>query len=199
VEQTVETIKFRFVGASPLLMHSDRSVDTLDEGTRALKKLTSIKKKTEEIERQIMRAEWELGLYFDAKLGPYLPTHNLRASLEEGARVNRLGMDVKKATVILTEREPLQYTGPRTIEGLWAGGVNHRDRRSVGQVGKRIMRTRPLFLDWSVSFELLFDSEVIQRDKLVTAAEIAGRLVGLGDYRPSCGGTFGRFNVEVSK
>lgn len=194
----METIKLTITGLSPLLMHSDRGADPLDPDVQEHKKLTGIRKKTDEIHRAIAKSEWKIGMYYDAKLGPYMPTTNLRSAIVEGGKINKLGTAAKRGTLILTDRAPLLYEGPRDIEKMWDVQSSFVDRRSVvvGTSG-RLMRYRPRFNDWSVSFDLVFNPEVLTRDQLLLCAENAGHMVGLGDYRLSCGGFFGRFAVAV--
>lgn len=192
----METITFKFVGISNLLMHSARGVDPIDPGVIEHKKLTAIRKKTDETHAQIARSEWEIGFYYDPEMGPYLPTANLRGVLVEGAKFSKLGASVKRATIVESDRAELSYEGPRSMADMWAKGT-FRDVRAVVVGGARVMRCRPVFRPpWSVKFSLLFDPEVITREQLVTAAEAGGRLVGLGDFRPANGGPFGRFSVE---
>lgn len=193
---TMEKVAFKFTGESPMLMHSDRGVDPLDPLTIELKKLTSTRKKTDEIHQQVARLEWELGMYFDPELGPCLPTANLRGVIVEGAKFAKLGATVKRATFVLQERARLDYDGPRAVDAMWKAGF--RDSRSVVVGMSRVMRCRPKFPKWSVSFDLLFDPEVIERSALITAAENGGQLVGLGDFRIANGGPFGRFGVTVA-
>jgi hypothetical protein len=40
-------------------------------------------------------------------------------------------------------------------------------------------------------------TDVITPERLVNALVAAGRRVGIGAWRPECGGRFGRFRVEV--
>jgi hypothetical protein len=194
---TMDKITFRFDGASALLMHSDRGVNPLDPDAARLKALTSTRKKTDEIHAQVARLEWELGMYYDAEFGPHLPTANLRGVLVEGAKFAKMGATVKRATIVEDDRAKLNYEGPRELEAMWKSG-EYRDIRSVVVGTARVMRCRPKFRKWSVEFTLLFDTESINRDALITAAEAGGRLIGLGDFRPSNGGPFGRFTVTAS-
>lgn len=190
----MDSIKFKFVGTGALLMHSTRGVDPTDPGTIELKKLTATRKKTDEIHTQVARMEWELGMYFDPEMGPYIPTANLRSVIIEGAKFAKLGATVKRATIMEDERARLEYNGPRSIEAMWKAG-SFRDVRSVVVGTSRVMRSRPVFRGWSLSFLLLFDPEAIERAALVKAAEDGGRLIGLGDFRPANGGPCGRFSV----
>ena len=64
---------------------------------------------------------------------------------------------------------------------------------------QRLMRYRPRFNDWSLMIDILFDEAVIDRDAIVLAAENGGNFCGIGDYRPTKKGPFGRYAVEVVK
>jgi len=196
-----DQITFKFVGTSPLMMHSSRGALPLDPLVKQLKTYTAIptKKRTDETYETIYRLEWEIGLYYDAELGPCIPTANLRSSIVSGAKRSRLGTDVKRATLITEEMAKLEYVGPRTIPELYAAKI-FTDTRIVKNPASDALleRTRPVFKPpWSVTFEMHFDPSVLQKEKLIEAAEVAGRYEGVGDYRPPQGGQFGRFNVEV--
>lgn len=191
---TMEKVSFKFTGESPLLMHSDRGVNPLDPLTIELKRLTGTRKKTDEIHAQVARMEWELGMYFDAEMGPVVPTANLRGVIVEGAKFSKLGATVKRATIVTDEVARLDYDGPRDHEAMWKAG-SFRDVRSVVVGQARVMRCRPIFRKWSLTFSLLFDAESIERAALIDAASAGGRLIGLCDFRPANGGSFGRFSV----
>lgn len=193
----MDKVTLKFNGESPLLMHSCRGADPFDPLAKELKKLTSVRKKTDDIHVQVARLEWELGLYIDKDLGPYLPTINMRGAIVEAARLRKLGKDFERGTMLESDKARLEYKGQRDPEGMWASN-NFRDCRSVVVGTARVMRTRPIFHPhWSVTFSLLFNEDVVQRDNIVDAARSAGAMIGLGDYRPNCGGSFGRFSVEV--
>jgi len=69
------------------------------------------------------------------------------------------------------------------------------DQRPVVIQKSRIVRTRPRFDKWSLSFEVEYDDTIIDREVLYEAFQIAGKFSGIGDYRPQKGGPFGRFIV----
>ncbi len=191
----MNTLKVKLTGTSPLLMHSARFADPLDPATKAHKVLTSKRKRTDADLEAIAKSEWIGGLYFNDKVGPYIPTTNIKACLTDGAKVNKLGSTVKKAVIALDDVARLEYDGPRTIEEMWADSkFVYVCAVIVGRA--RIMRYRPCFHGWSLKCEFLFDEQTIDAAQLVEAFDNAGRLVGLGDYRPVNSGTFGRFTVE---
>lgn len=65
------------------------------------------------------------------------------------------------------------------------------DRRPVVIMKARIVRSRPLFKKWALSFSIEYDEEVLNVSKLKELLEFAGTRIGIGDYRP----LFGRFIV----
>ncbi|MGH7909059.1 MAG: hypothetical protein ACRENW_04320 [Thermodesulfobacteriota bacterium] len=191
----METIKLKITGTRPLLMHSDilcNSLHPLAKNHAALVKSNKAGNKTDEKTEEVAKSEWVSGLYFDEKLGPYVPGVNIESAIVAGGKLQRLGAQLKRAVEVMDERCPLIYTGPRTVEGLWGAGFY--DARSVKVTTSRITRYRPLFRDWSFVCEIMFDPDMINRDQLVKCAVDAGLYVGIGDYRPK----FGRFTVEIA-
>lgn len=190
----MESIKIGVIGTSPLLMHSDRLANPLGALTKEIKTYTGKRKKTEEDHLEIARLEWMGGMYYDAKIGPYVPARNLKALLIEAAKKTKDGPKVRSGCVILEDKLRLEYDGPRDQEGLWKDG-RFTDMRTVGVQSSRTMRCRPVFTEWSLEFTVVYDPAVVDPAEIIRFAETGGRLVGVGDYRPACGGDFGRFEV----
>ncbi len=70
------------------------------------------------------------------------------------------------------------------------------DRRPC-VVGKaRILRCRPCWPKWCVRVPLEIDTAILSVHQVREALALAGRIKGIGDYRPEKGGGFGRFKVE---
>lgn len=179
-------------GIAPLLMQSDRFVDPLNPATKAHKKLTSIRKKTDEDHIAIAKSEWMGALYYREDIGIYVPTINIRKSLIEGARLNKLGKHIERGIVFADEYAKLQYDGPKNPEKLWENR-DFVDRRSVVVSRARLIRCRPRFKQWSLTTQIVHEESLINLEDLVMSAENAGALIGLGDYRPM----FGRYEVKI--
>ena len=163
---------------------------------QAHKQLTGVRKKTEEQQLEIAKSEYFGGMYFHPSVGPYMPGQNIKAAIVEGAKLNKLGKSVQRSLLIMDDMLPLEYPGPRTREELWEK-PEFIDVRSVVVQRNRLMRYRPKFDKWSVELTILYNPDGIERDQLIMALEKAGQLIGLCDYRPACGGPFGRFHVEI--
>lgn len=180
-------------GTAPLLMHNARLADPLDSMARNLKKVTSKLKKSEDDHLEMARLEFLGGLYHDAEAGPYIPGDNIFAVLVAAGRKRKLGKKVTEGMFVTSGVNRLDYKGPRTPSELWDDG-NFMHRASVKVGMQRVNRTRPRFIGWSASASLHLDAEVLDLDDLRDIVEIAGRLVGLGDWRPR----FGRFEGAVA-
>lgn len=189
----MDTIKVRLNGLSPLLMHSSRAANPLDPEVKKFKLLTGKRKKTDEDHIEIARAEFEIGMWYDPKIGPYLPGENIFRSFIAGGKVSKLGAAMERSVQIAQDKAALVYEGPRTPQELW--NEKFYDLRSVVVQQSRTMRCRAKFENWSCDAEVYFDSTMINRDQLVQAMHDAGRFSGMGDYRP----TFGRYEIEVLK
>jgi hypothetical protein len=94
-----------------------------------------------------------------------------------------------------SNRIPLQYEGPRTIEELWADDA-HRDMRMVKVGTSKVLRTRPRFPDWSISFRVAIDEEVMDLHTFTRVSAHAGRLIGLAE---AAEGNRSRFAVEIER
>jgi len=69
------------------------------------------------------------------------------------------------------------------------------DRRPVVIQRARIVRERPMLKEWALEFTIEYDEDEIHKGTLKEIMDYAGRRVGIGDFRPSNGGPFGRFIV----
>jgi len=190
----MKTLELLMTGLSPLLLSCDKLADPLDPATIAHKELTSKRKKTEDDHILIARSQWNGLMYWDDEIGVYMPTQNIRAALVGGAKLNKLGMQIKRGTLILEEKSELDYGKKLTLNQLW--DQRFLDRRSVVVSTARVICYRPKFLKWSLMFSLHYDENILDENQILQSFENAGKFIGIGGYRPEKGGTFGRFAVE---
>jgi hypothetical protein len=179
-------------GTSPLLMNSGE-VDRDSELYRAYFLLGQKKRKTLEDEARLRELEWELRLYLDAEIGPYIPGKNVKEMIRSAATKWRRGEDIKRSLVVVPYRIPLLYDGPRDQAGLWADGYRYTAMVSNAGFGSgRVLRCRPMFQTWALDVELAYDPEDIDADFLSVSIERTQKF-GLGDFRPE----FGSFNATL--
>ena len=183
-------------GTSPLLMNSAEA-DREGALYRAYVMLADKQRKTMDDSARLVQLEWEIRLYMDADLGPYVPGRNVKALLWEAAGKFKKGATVKRSLITVETRIPLVYDGPRDQEGLWADGYRYTTMvKNAGFNGGRVMRCRPMFPTWALVVDLAFDPEEIDPDTLSLIVERTQRY-GLGDYRATSGGEFGAFAATL--
>jgi len=73
------------------------------------------------------------------------------------------------------------------------------DRRPVVIGKSRVLRCRPCWNQWQMRLPLEVDLAILSAENVEEALALAGRIIGIGDYRPERGGGFGRFCVQKVK
>lgn len=190
----MKTLAMRMEGTAPLLMNDAKTADPTSPWAKAIKQLTSKRNKTDDDYVLLARAEFEGGLYYNhSHKRVYVPGVNVERCLIAGGKLSRLGTKLQRGLFVPALEIPLIYSGPHDLEGLWAN-ANFRFTTSV-RVVKRVQRTRPIFQEWALEFEAQIDEGQLEIRELQRAAEDAGALIGLGDYRPR----YGRFTVKTEE
>ena len=172
-------------GGAPMLMHCDRLADPLDEYARAISAISGKRKKTEEELLEISRLEFLGGLYLNGN-GPCIPANNIHRCLRDGATKHKRGKDVPRGVWPIDIHADLQYDGPRDPEELWKS-QEFALRKPVGINSKRVVRTRPVFVDWQAQLTVEVDPVIFDLHHLKVFWEDAGKYYGIGDMRPYYG------------
>lgn len=202
------------IGASPLLQSCKTHQHPSDPLRRLAKPLSSKAKKSEEDFISLAKLDFIASTHWlDTSAGeveilpngdvtfagyarPYVPGDMLRASLKESSRAlkNRLGAAFDRGVQILDDFE-LRYEGPKDCVGMWNAGL-YRNDGACRNGGKLVWVTRVAIpVGWEIDFELYADSSQIELSDLQLMIQGAGRYVGMGAWRPTCGGRFGRFTL----
>lgn len=187
------TVKIR--GVRPLLMNSAVGADPLSHWAKERAKLSSIRKKTDEIHMQLARLDWYSKFYCDENRRPILMGTMIEACCIAGAKRTRQGQTAK-ASIIVNDDPLIVHDHPSgpdaTIDDFWEL-EKYRDVRGVIVNRSRIMRYRPVFPVWSVTFEATLTE--LDPEKFAGIVADAGRFTGIGDFRPR----FGLFEVVSIK
>lgn len=191
----MKTLKVKWTGIRPLVMHNGLMVDPTNPLVRKIKEITSkgTKKLTDSDYELRDRLEWEAGIYWDEEHGPVIPSDNIERCIQLGAQKSRLGKDVQASVFCSDPDVRIAYDGPRDKDKM-AADPRFTLRKGVAIQKSRIIRIRPMIpTGWSLTFALEYDDTIVNEKNLIKAMQDAGALVGLGDWRPK----FGRFLVDV--
>lgn len=165
-------------GSADFLFHR-WNAEAVDEKAKAAK--NSAGRKTDNIESYVYRVDsGELAIPGEYLRGAIINAAKFR---QDPRSPRKSAMDLFKAGVcVLT---PLASLGLKEWDYL--------DRRRVMVQRQGINRTRPAMrVGWKATFDLMvLLPEYIDQNILRETIESAGRLIGLGDFRP----TFGRFGI----
>lgn len=191
----MKKIKCEFHGISPIILHSCQCVNPLHPISIEMKKINAKRKnKTEEDLARLSDLEWEGGLYWTDEIGVYIPAENIEATIREGAKARRKGKDIVKGFICEDLRVKLDYGEELTKEQLMSN-YEYRDVRAMKVMKARVMRTRPRFDTWNITFTASYDENIIDFNEIVDAIEYAGQYVGLCDSRPK----YGKFTARVTE
>jgi hypothetical protein len=183
-------VSIRIRGITPLIMNrfTDEAAEAASKGSRS-----SIATTDRGTPLEIAGSK----LYHDLDGNFCIPQPNVLRCLVDGGSFHKSG---KKQ--ITTQKSSLLYacfdiegvTIPLIHEQPWK--VDTRPVR-IPTTGGRILRHRPMFDDWELEFVLFIDTEIIDLALARRIVDDAGKRIGLGDFRPSTKGPFGKFVVVL--
>lgn len=165
-------------GSADFLFHR-WNPEAVEEKSKAAK--NSAAKKTDDLESYVYRTE-------DGELA--IPGEYLRQAIIHAAKFRQDPRSPRKSAM------DLYKAGVQSLTALASVGKvkwDYEDRRRAVVQRNGVNRTRPaLKAGWKVEFSLMVAlPEYISRSDLNDAVGMAGRLIGIGDFRP----TYGRFAV----
>ena len=189
--------KITVKGLESLIMHNGvAGLDPKSEFSIEIAALAAKKGKNKtqtDIDR-IAELECQRSLWLDESGEPTIPPGAFRGSIETAARKFRQGPLVREGLVV-QKVHPLVFNKDRYGTTIEEWGTTTQFRVPVVVQRARIVRTRAKFDDWSISFEIDRDETIVDKSQLSTWLEIAGRRIGVGDWRPQRSGHYGRFEV----
>ena len=128
--------------------------------------------------------EAERALYKDENGTPYQPANHIKAALVKAGtqlawKKRKTYKDLIKSSIFI---EPEKIKLDAEWEIFTCPMVVNR---------ARILRSRPMFSEWEVEFDIVNFHNEVMMSKIQEALEIAGAMIGLGDGRPE----YGRFDL----
>ncbi len=131
-------------------------------------------------------------LYIDSEGTIYQPsTHIERAMIEAGKKVKVKGQG--KATYSKLFGSMVSVVEFELVHDNQDYEV-FKSLVVIPSTKGRIMRYRPMFKDWKLKFTIESEDE-IAKEAIKEVLEIAGKYVGIGDWRPEKKGKYGKFQV----
>lgn len=171
VEVTIE-------GVAPILFHrwNCESVESKSNAKKGSKE-----KKTDDVESYVYR---------NPKGELCVPGEYLRGSIVGAAKFQQDPRSPRKSAADLFKATVVSLT---ELASLGTKDWDYLDKRRVCIQRNAITRSRPAMHEgWKATFILMVNlPEYVSPQLLNTTIQAAGKLIGLGDFRPS----FGRFNV----
>lgn len=138
--------------------------------------------------------EWKSAMYSDPKIGCYIPSDQIRATLVKGAvnfqikgKGKKTYKDLVNATVELNS-DMISLTE----NGTSLKKPSYIDQTWVKVRGSQVKRYRPAFnKGWEAKFTFRILDDQMPSDMLREILDYCGSFVGIGDWRPR----YGRFEV----
>lgn len=203
--QTLKNYSVHLKSLSPFVMHNDTLVNPLHPLKKKLSEISGLRNKQDEHYLAMAKIEWESGLYYDDEIGLYLSSKMIGGCIKSSARKEKKGKDTKAIIIDCFPGTPLIGYEKMTPEKLW----NVRNKKNeqvyvfteaVKVQRAKIMRTRPIFNNWEVKFNLILNTEILSENEVVRIIERAGIEYGVGELRPELAtGICGRFKLEEMK
>lgn len=165
-------------GSADFLFHR-WNAEAVDEKAKAAK--NSVAKKSDDIESYVYRDHYgEL----------CIPGEYLRQAIIHAAKFRQDPRSPRKSAMDLFKAGVVSLT---QLASLGTVKWDYEDKRRVVIQRSGVNRTRPAMkVGWKAEFQLMVMlPEYIGRSDLHDVIANAGRLIGLGDFRP----TYGRFNI----
>lgn len=154
-----------------------------------MKEVSSKRVKTDEDHLRMSDIEWKAGLYVaDGQI--VIPGDVMEAAFVAAARSIKKGK-AAQAGVFCEGYFPLAYDGPENLDEL-SKLDQFKLKTTVRVQQAKVVRTRPLFENWSLDVALNVNMEIFNEAEITRILEHCGQNTGLCDWRPK----YGRFKVE---
>jgi len=193
---SIQTMRITVTGINPLLVNNPQTVDTTNEYTKKISKITKKRAKTEEDIANLRDLEIRAKIYWEDD-AITIPTTWLTSAIHARSfKLEKISKaDSRSAVFAVSPNAKLRYAKMNSVKKPEDIVKNHYFRHAMtlkqGQV--RICKAMPIFHDWSFETELEFDDTIYDFDVLKNIITNAASYGGFGDFRP----TFGRAKAEV--
>jgi len=177
-------------GVTPYMQHrmDDAKLEEWEKNRKLIIERDDVAKEDQ------VRAEFHS---YSDKEGFYIPSDHIRGALiNAGAMVkskvgnSRKSMKNIVAGMFFIEEEKLRL--PKEYEIDKRSAVNRN-------IKARIICIRPKWNKWKAKFTLMVDNDTITIETIKEIVNNAGQFIGVGSFRPTNNGMFGRFKLNSIK
>lgn len=220
----MKKLNLKLTGTRPLLTANGQMANPLNPYTTAYNRLKAAKPNARSRavkENPALLDSWfaeeerllvEAAHYYSEEAGIYMPARNILHMIYEGffghGGATRKGAERLSGVLQCDSAEvPMTFEGPQTPkERIDAGAYRVGLVTNHAMGGAKVRAVQAMFLEWSLSFTLLWPDLAEEPDflgkarslnakVLLDSIERQGIILGLGAYRKSP--AFGNFSVEV--
>lgn len=188
----------KITGIAPMLQNNPQTVDPFNRYAKAKKAITNKRAKTDDDLLELGNIETESKIYFDDKIGVYVPaTWLTEAIIVSAFSIAKIGRAKMRGGLFATESKiKLHYKGMEKVKTITDIVMNpdFRQRMLLKQGQVRVPKDAPIYHDWHFETALEYDDTVVDFGSLKKIIERAAMYGGFGDFRP----TFGRATAEVT-
>ena len=188
-------IEVKIVGQHPGIIHNSgaKGLDSSHPLNAEKSEAQTRKPRTESDDRRIKELDCLISIWEDHAGRPTIPEAAVRTMIEKSARKFKEGPSVREGLIVTDCKFEWPESMGTTLEEL---GQSAQFQTAVVINRARVLKTRALFPEWSLTFTLSCDPELVDATLVEKWVELGGRRMGLGDWRPERSGVHGRFTVE---
>jgi hypothetical protein len=185
-------IQFKIQGVTQHVQHCGQAANPMNHYAKAMKQITSRKKKTDEDLEELYRLKWMSALYTNKSGRVVIPGRVIEGAYVEAARRTKNGKNAQAGLWSPAQPDDWELGFPgkeRSVEEIMAD-EKHFLMSRVGVNGKTIMTARPCFPEWKLSYKIRYYKEVFNFREVYDFTQTLGDLIGLSDDRAIRGGRF---------
>ena len=185
-------------GTAPIIHHSAAGLDPLLPINAEIQAITRKRgsNRTPADDARLRELETIRSLWLDSEDKPTIPASAIRKVIETSAKRLKQGGQVREGLDITNS--VFAYDYERYGESIEELQRSTQFTVPVVVQRNRILRTRAKFdTPWSCTFGVDADDDQVSPERLERWLDVAGRQIGLGDWRPEKSGIYGRFEVEA--
>lgn len=184
--------KVKIEGITPYMQHrmDDQKLEAWEKNRKHIIERPDVN------HEDLIRAEFHAYRNKDGKV--FLPSEHLRMGFIEGGGYLKSKVGVKTKSMKSIIAAVLMITP----EQILLPEFDEIDKRSAvnKNVKARIIVIRPKWNKWEAEFDMNLDNNTLTKEMLTELITVTGNYVGIGSYRPSHNGYFGRFKLmELNK